>query len=239
MKALGLALLLTTGLLAQNRSGFIGTPGVIRPLGSVVQPGGTSAFPNIQRTLPGPFPGSGGPRIGVPGLQSVNPAGVRNPQYGGRGYRGPLFFPYPVVVGGTPEYADYYDPNAAGYPPMQQQQQQAPNITIIYPPAPAPVIMNPYASSDPGQYAAAPPAAPVVRPQAPPEPPAEEPRRYLIAFKDHTIYSAVAYWVSQDTLHYVTAGNIHNQVSLSLLDRELTERINSEPGQRMSLTPTR
>ena len=47
-----------------------------------------------------------------------------------------------------------------------------------------------------------------------------------MAFKDHTIYTAVAYWVDGDTLHYFTSGNTHNQVSLSLVDRELTERLN-------------
>ena len=45
-----------------------------------------------------------------------------------------------------------------------------------------------------------------------------------------TIYSAVAYWVDGDTLHYFTTGNTHNQASLSLIDRELTERLNRELG---------
>ena len=51
---------------------------------------------------------------------------------------------------------------------------------------------------------------------------------YLIAFKDNSIYSAVAYWVDGDTLHYFTSGNTHNQVSMSLVDRALTERLNRE-----------
>ena len=51
---------------------------------------------------------------------------------------------------------------------------------------------------------------------------------YLIAFKDHTIYSAVAYYVEGDTLHYFTEGNVHNQVSISLVDRSLTEQLNRE-----------
>ena len=58
---------------------------------------------------------------------------------------------------------------------------------------------------------------------------------YLIAFKDHTIYSAVAYWVDGETLHYFTSGNNHNQVSLSLIDRELTERLNKEKGAEVKL----
>ena len=49
---------------------------------------------------------------------------------------------------------------------------------------------------------------------------------YLIAFKDHSIYSAFAYWVDGDTLHYVTPQRVHNQVSVALVDRELTDKLN-------------
>jgi hypothetical protein len=58
---------------------------------------------------------------------------------------------------------------------------------------------------------------------------------YLIAFKDHSIYSAVAYWVEGDTLHYFTDGSTHNQVSLSLVDRDLTRRLNQESGLTVNL----
>ena len=54
--------------------------------------------------------------------------------------------------------------------------------------------------------------------------------RYLIAFKDHTVYTAMAYWFEGDTLHYFTPGNVHNQVSVSLIDRDLTTRLNKELG---------
>jgi endonuclease YncB( thermonuclease family) len=60
---------------------------------------------------------------------------------------------------------------------------------------------------------------------------------YLIALKDHTIYSVVAYWVDGDTLHYFTAGNVHNQASLSLVDRDLTARLNKESGMEVNLPP--
>jgi hypothetical protein len=52
----------------------------------------------------------------------------------------------------------------------------------------------------------------------------------LIAFKDHTIYAALTYWLEGETLHYVTTHGTHNQVSLGLIDRELTERLNRERG---------
>jgi fido (protein-threonine AMPylation protein) len=51
---------------------------------------------------------------------------------------------------------------------------------------------------------------------------------YLIAFKDHSVYSAIAYWVEGETLHYFTSGNTHNQVSMGLVDKELTDRLNRE-----------
>jgi hypothetical protein len=69
------------------------------------------------------------------------------------------------------------------------------------------------------------------------EPAAPEAPRYLLAFKDHTIYSAVAYWADGETLHYFTNGNTHNQVSMSLVDRPLTERLNRELGIEFSLAP--
>ena len=69
-----------------------------------------------------------------------------------------------------------------------------------------------------------------------PQPGMEQPH-YLIAMKDHTIYSAVAYWADGDTLHYFTSGNIHNQVSVSLIDRDLTERLNKEMGTDFRLPP--
>ena len=60
---------------------------------------------------------------------------------------------------------------------------------------------------------------------------------YLLAFKDHSIYSAVGYWVDGDTLHYITTGNVHNQVSLSLVDRDLTLQLNKGRGVQVTLMP--
>ena len=71
------------------------------------------------------------------------------------------------------------------------------------------------------------------------EPSAGEATHYLIAFKDHSIYSAVAYWVDGDTLHYFTTGSTHNQASVSLIDRELTERLNKESGAEVKLPPAK
>jgi hypothetical protein len=61
---------------------------------------------------------------------------------------------------------------------------------------------------------------------------------YLIAYRNHAVYSAIAYWVEDKTLHYVTTQNTHNQASLDLIDLELTKSLNqahdvpfSIPGQ--------
>ena len=59
--------------------------------------------------------------------------------------------------------------------------------------------------------------------------PADTPH-YLIAFKDHSIYTSVAYWFDGDTLHYFTTGDVHNQAPVALIDRDLTERLNREMG---------
>jgi endonuclease YncB( thermonuclease family) len=61
--------------------------------------------------------------------------------------------------------------------------------------------------------------------RAPVEPPAEN-VTFLIALKDSSVYTAVAYWVEGDTLHYITPQGRHNQVSLELVDRALSEKLN-------------
>jgi len=65
--------------------------------------------------------------------------------------------------------------------------------------------------------------------------PPAEPAHYYIALKDHHVYLAVAYWVEGNTLHYFLPGNTHNQVSLSLVDRDLTKRLNRESGTEVRL----
>jgi len=238
MKALGgfgIALLTVSGLVAQNRSGFVNQP-VVRSYGSVVFPGGTSAMPGVQRTFGSVvFPGGGCAQIGVPAPNSVfaprgngaqpfgRPASIPGQQHRG----GAAVYAYPVYVGGY------------GYPDnsylAEPTQQASPSVTIIMPPQPPPVIINtqPAAAQPVSIY---PPQAvqpPVEEPQA--QAALSEPLHYLIAFKDHTIYSAIAYWVEGDTLHYFTSGNTHNQVSVSLIDRELTNRLNKDAGVEIKL----
>jgi hypothetical protein len=253
------ALLLVSGLFAQHHGGFQSPQPFMRGgTGSVVYPGGTAAtMPNITRTIPNVvYPGGGGPHLVVPGsvtdptfpqrlagtIQGQNfgrnGAGRGNGFGNGFGRRGGgsvSVIPYivPIYVGGYGYgygygYGDpsayYGQPDPSGAPPDQQPpMQQQPNIIIVYPQGP------PAGPGAPGAAMAAPP--PEAQP-APREEPAStlEPSHYLIALKDHTIYAVVAYWVEGDTLHYFTTGSTHNQASLSLVDRPLTERLNKESG---------
>jgi hypothetical protein len=229
-----IALILAIGLSAQSRGSV--TPSVTGGFGSVVFPGGTPATtPGLTRSFGTVVnPGGGGPHLVVPG--GVVPSFAR-PSTNGRPFRRTTTvttYAYPIYVGGG--YNDNsYAPEEAAAQPYNQQ----PNVTVVMPPQPVtPVIINmgpngqyttttqrPSTLYEPGRQTADQPAV-----DQSGSAPAEEPTHYLIAFKDHTIYSAAAYWVDGDTLHYFTAGNTHNQVSISLLDRTLTERLNRESG---------
>jgi hypothetical protein len=237
----GLCVILFSGgiLLAQTHRGT--TAG----FGNVVFPGGGTQ-PGVQRSFGNVvFPGAGlGSTVGIPFSITDPTFGARlGANIGGRNVlrqsggfrRGTTVLPYayPVYIGGG-DYGTSYD----------QPVQQQPNITVIYPPQQQPVIINQF-GADQGQAAAA--AAPTrdtvslyQSPVTSGDNPAgqsmnEQPSGYLIALKDHTIYSAVAYWVDGDTLHYFTSGNNHNQVSLTLVDRELTDRLNREKGTEVRL----
>jgi hypothetical protein len=222
--------------------------------------GANSGFGNVL------FPG-GKPNTGQPfTLQSPNFANVMGNVIAGRpayqgirgqnrflgggfgGYGGAIYIPYayPVFSGGY--YGDYgYGYGGGGAPP-----QQPSNVTVVYPPQqPNPVIIMGGPSGQPGEVPrssiqdyGAPPAA-----QAQPSGvetsgvdtsgTQQQADYYLLAFKDHSIYSAIGYWVDGDTLHYLTGGNVHNQVSLSLVDRDLTAQLNRGRGVQVNLPPAK
>jgi len=199
-------------------------PFVTGGFGNVVRPAGNPAGnPNLG------FPASGiggitlpngSPRLVVPRAPGFQNNIRRVPRTGNA-----VVYAYPVYVGGYGSGYGYGYGNDA-MPPQEVQQPQQPA-------QPSVVIINQYPAQLPP-----PPALYEPQPQ-PGQAPAqqEEPAHYLIALKDHTVYSAVAYWVDGDTLHYFTSGNTHNQVSLSLVDRDLTKRLNTESGVTVNLTP--
>jgi len=189
---------------------------VQRTTGSVVNPGGNT------------------PQIAIPGMRWQGMPGA-NGGYGGR-RNGSGAYAYPVAV---PVYVGGYDTQAQPQVvPVPQQAQQQPNVIVIYPQAPS------YQAASQSQYGYQQPAQSniVEVPSYQTQPQAQdsgEATHYLLAFKDHSIYSAVAYWVDGDTLHYFTSGDSHNQISVSLVDRELTKRLNENSGLQVKLPPAR
>jgi hypothetical protein len=225
----GLLVVSASGLLAQRR-GVGTTAGTNAGYGNVVFPGGrpaiTTPFTQVVPTNRNFATSLGNVVAGRPAFNGTVRRNAHTdtvvyvpysyPVYGGGGY-----------YGGYGGYNGYGD---AGGPPPQQQ----PNITVIYPPQ-QPMMMvgpTPQAQAPNGQVREYMPPEPTAADTAPPQP---EAAYYLLAFKDHSIYSAVGYWVDGDTLHYLTTGNVHNQVSLSLVDRDLTSQLNKGRGLQVIL----
>ena len=164
---------------------------------------------------------------------------VRSNSYGSvRPYRprtstGLVYVPY--AVGGY----QYYGPGG-GDPGVDMvypnQQGAAPMVVInqnFIPQTASPIVRDYMPDQGSGVQVYPPPS----QGSAQQENSSQESPAFLIAFKDHTIYAAVGYWVEGDTLHYITSGNTHNQVSLDLVDRELSARLNGERGVDFLLPP--
>jgi hypothetical protein len=148
-----------------------------------------------------------------------------------------IYVPYGVggYYGG-----DYYGDQGGqaqpgGYP---QQQYMGPQVVINqnFAPDVARPIVREYGPDANGGIRVYGPQSSAAAPDATV---AEESPTFLIAFKDHTIYAAIAYWVEGDTLHYVTNQSTHNQVSLDLVDRDLSDRLNRERQVDFRLPPPR
>ena len=67
-----------------------------------------------------------------------------------------------------------------------------------------------------------------LRSSEPPPPPDDTPNYYLIALKDHSIETAIAYWVQDDTLSYITLQDQQKHVSLESVDADFTKQLNLE-----------
>jgi hypothetical protein len=150
--------------------------------------------------------------------------------YGGFGWGG--YWPYyGLGYGYWPGYfdfPDYYDSYPyASYPYGSVGYNTSPNVTVVYPQTPAYVahpVMHEYdqygqeiKSTDAGgassnSASSAGNGSPV----------------YLIAFQNHTIQAAAAYWVDGKTLHYVTLQHEEKQAPLDTVDRGLSQQLNTE-----------
>jgi len=239
----GFILLFVAGALAQQHGVLVGaqmpyrTYGSRTGFGNVLFPGTGNAPP-----LRSPFSitdSTFARRLGAT-ISGFPPyTGAPSGSYRG-GYRGSAALPmfYPLFVGG---YSNPY--------PYDQQ----PNVTIIYPaqtapqvtinqqfgPEPARPVIREYG---PGSWPNS-PESPGVRvyeaPSPPPAPPSEDQVIFLIALKDSSVYSAVAYWVEGETLHYVTPQGKHNQVSLDLVDRQVSDKLNQGRKVEFRLPPAK
>jgi len=152
--------------------------------------------------------------------------------YGGGYYRGGAIvspFIYPVFpsyglgsYGYDPGYSNNYNYGYAAPP--------APDTTMDYGPGggqPAPLPPPPGSPYYTGRDSLPIYQAPAPTPQ---ETAVNEGRYYLLAYKDHSVYTALAFWMENGALHYVTPQNAHNQVTLDRLDIDLTKRLNGENG---------
>jgi len=135
---------------------------------------------------------------------------------------GAVIVPYAYPLGyaygyGAPTDQSYADSYAPALPPGPDYAPYGPQYAPAPPPPPAPVPHGMILNMENEE-------------ESPPEP-----AHYYIALKDHHVYLAVAYWVEGNTLHYFLPGNTHNQVSLALVDRDLTARLNRESGTEVRL----
>src|SRR5262249_8570937 len=58
--------------------------------------------------------------------------------------------------------------------------------------------------------------------------PGNEKPIYLIAFKNHDIRAAEAYWITGNTIHFITLQHEQRQAPPDSVDRNLTLRLNQE-----------
>jgi hypothetical protein len=192
----------------------------------------------------GQHPGGGGGGRGY-SRSFANPGRAAHPLHGAA-----VIVPYPVYYGGYygGAYGGYYDPSAAGYAPGYSSGYIDDGSQANGPGMPSVVINQNYVpqqgnpqvreyTGDPSQDQSG-----MKLYQAPPSHPYADvssqrasssngqPTIYLIAFRDHTIVQALGYWMEGSTLHYVSAEQTLNQVSIDLVDRDLSQRLNDERG---------
>lgn len=135
------------------------------------------------------------------------------------GFYGYPYYPYDSGYG--------YSPYGSGYPAYDSNYNTSPNVTVVYPQqsqAPSTVVVQT--------------ASPVTRtydeygqevgPAPGPASTASGSPLYLVAFKDHVIRAAAAYWVDGKTLHYVTTQHEEKQAPLDTVDRDFSMQLNRE-----------
>jgi hypothetical protein len=200
--AFGLCVVSAASLAAQSHA--LSHPlGVLGPVPTVGALGGTYVSPVMSRPLGG---------VALPTFGSA-PAKKRSPSRTTvGGYVGPVYYTPNAFDGSWADTSSW-----ASLPPQPSGQPVVINQYFVTKGSSVPDVVIP--NEEPS------PAAAPVNPGDPLTPPATY---YLIAYKDRSIYSALAYWIEGDTLHYVTTQNTHNQASLSLIDVDQTYKLNTD-----------
>ena len=143
-----------------------------------------------------------------------------------RGFYLPYSYVFPVTPV-LPTYGSVWD-YGLGYPaPMA-----AVTPPSAYPATPAVVITQQYATPVIRE------TSPLVRPYVPPArmpavreaPDDRSAVIYLLAFSDHVIRPALAYWIDGGTIHYLGLDKQQRQAPLAAVDRDLSLQLNRERG---------
>ena len=238
----GLGGCLALGAWAQHRAVVVGGSAPYRTFGS------RTGFGNVL------FPGTGNAPFPVSPFSITDSTFARRlgatvsgfPSYTGapievgRRPRGGAAMPFflPVFVGGYYGPPQEQQPTVIVYP--TPPAQTAPQVTIYqnFAPETARPVIREYG---PGSWDKPPQESGVRVYEAPSRPPAAAPPEdqvvFLIALKDGSVYTALAYWVEGETLHYITSQGKHNQVTLVLVDRELSQRLNQGRKVEFRLPP--
>jgi len=229
MRITVLFMLSAAAILAQPRAGTPlypgGAPGPKSPVQSGVHPG--TPIQVNRPTRPG---GSGTVGSGL--------AGVGRGQQGGRQYRrpgAPIIVPFYAPFYGSPYYGGYggngYQDEYGGQPPIAPPpSQQGVYLNRDYQPERINPVVRDY-SNAPLPEAVPQETNPVRIFDAPVHLGSNrdpEPTIYLIALKDQTVIPALAYWPEGDTLRYVTRQHAVNLISLDLVDRPFSIKLNRE-----------
>ena len=140
----------------------------------------------------------------------------------------PYIVPYPVFVNSP----DPIDNSADDEMPADPPQDATPSVPTFGPSGDAVLPQSVYERSDAGPSTSKhdPPESGFACPATPPASPdadAHAGSLVFIALKDSRVYVAVAYWILAQTLHYITPAGIHNQVSVPLIDQQLSSKLNA------------
>ena len=191
------------------------------------------------------FPGTGsapsfGQQLGATVAGRPYPGGYSGGHGGGRSGRGPVYIPYayPIYVGGGYGYG-YQQPQQPVVVMQAPPQSQAPVIVNNYYPETANPVMKQYKDGEltpsTGMRIFEAPA-PVVSP-APQRNTIIDDKAtiYIIVYKDESVHPALAYWIKEGTLHYITLQGTHNRVSVDLVDVAGSEKLNQDRKVEFSL----